>query len=906
VGYPLTHLPTYSPTPSMLYTLCYISCILLAANGETAVKHQKVTVGMYNTYSIRDGNLGRAEPDLKEVWEGVPDVSDFEACNMTMHYWPRPEDLPDVEKNPYSAWWKAYMEEAYNLTNQNGEVRLKVIVGPLYSYYAAYRGRIFNGFIEDLCRWEKDSVYTGTLGGWYLAEEPMGSGHNFDPETCNEMADAIKAVEDSVETRHHTMYIDVSVDGFYFSPASLAAFTRPADVVMISSSSYVWTTSIQQPVYEPNWNTIHGPMKQVRDIVYGDRRRRDLPLPEIHVVLEARDAIGHGQPTNWEMRQQIHIALSQSLVHNDQPADGVWFFWWSEIARNARDDTDDWNYGRRIAEAIQTQVARSTFAESPWVRKDCDPDETRFRFPEFGSFNPADSCIPYDLAEPGYVRIEIFDENMSLLRDFDMKYQVAGRLRRFGGPYWYRADAPNGFYIFRLYLNSKLMDEVKVKVQWSITLNSTSHQPGVWSSNNVVEVQWEPQPEDVEGLAGYSVLWDTSEYNRPDTNRDLMPAITSLRSDPLPDGDSNYFHIRSVDGAGNWSTTAHLGPFYIDDTEPGNVKDLASDPHAAGEWSKNNTINVYWNPAEDASSGIKGYSVLWDGTPGTLPSKQIDISGDVTVLASAPLRDGEYYFHIRSADNAGNWAYTAAHIGPFLIDTSLPEGVTDLVSSSHVPGQWSNDDTVMVNWKAAEDPGSGIGGYSTLWDNFADTIPDESVNTDSRATSFTSPPLESSADRMYYFHIRSVDGADNWATDSQHLGPFMIDAEPPSKIEGLVSTSHDPDEWSPQTLVDVSWTQGEDNISGIAGYQWSISHHEHAELQWTKPVSLSPHEPISPLAHEPMSLQLSDGLWYIHVRAVDNAGNAGASERVMVKIDSEPPALVPRIPTTIYGTPIRR
>ena len=869
----------YSPINSlMVCVLCFAYYAFLATDGETVVKRQNVTVGMYNTYSTEDGNLGRAEPDLKEVWEGAPGVSDFGACNITMHYWPWPEDLPDVEEggNPYAAWWKGYMEEAYELTNQNGDVGLRVMVGLLYNYYVSHRGRTFDGFIEELCRWEKDSKYMGTLAGWYLAEEPTGSTHNYDPQLCNEMAEAIKAVEDSAGTHRHTMYINVDLFGKYFSQSSLAAFTRPADVVL--TGAYLWSTSIHQPVYEPNWNAIHSNLKHVRDIVNADRRRRGLPLPEFHVILEARDDMGHGQPTNWEMRQQIHLALSQSLVHSDPPADGVWFFWWTQIGRNKQNETDDWNHGRRIAGAIQTQVARSTFAESLSVRKDYDPDETRFRFPEFGSFNPTNSSIPYDLAEPGNVRIQILDENMALVEDFDMRYQVAGELRRFGGPYWRRWSAQDGLYIFRLYLNSRLIDEVKVKVQWNIMLNSTSHQPGIWSNNNVVDIQWEPPAKELEGLDGYSILWNTSRRTSPDSEKDLGSEITSLRSGPLPDGDSNYFHIRSVDGNDQWNAPVHLGPFYIDTTEPGNVRDLASDSHDAGEWSKDNRVNVHWNPAEDAASGINGYSVLWDGTPGALPDRDVDISGDVTMLVSEPLADGEYYLHIRSVDNAGNWAYTAAHIGPFLIDTSIPENVTELMSSSHVPGQWSNNDTVMVNWKAAEDTMSGIGGYSVIWDNSPDTVPGESANIDGWMTTAISLPLEPGE---HYFHIRVVDRADNWIPDARHLGPFMIDTEPPPGIAGLVSTSHEPDEWSSQVRVDVAWTPAIDGMSGSGEYEWGISDNADrvSQVSWNSVPGSSLSVP-----------ELDDGVWYIHIRAVDNAGNTGESDYITVKIDSKPPA----------------
>ena len=1059
-------------------------CIFVSATStEAAPKRHKVTVGMYNTYSIQDGNLGRAEPDLKEVWEGIPGISEFEACNITMHYWPRPGDLPEVKagENGYSAWWKGYMEEAYNLTNQDGEVRFRVIVGPLYSYYAAYKGDVFNGFIEDLCKWEKGSVYEGTLAGWYLTEEPMGSSHNFDHDLNSQMAEDIKAVEKSLGVPHHRMYIDVGTAGRYYSSSALAAFTRPVDVVMISAGPFLWTTSGQQPVYEPDWKRIHASTHKIREVVYSDRDRRKMPRPEIHVVLEGRDAIGHGQPTNWEMRQQIHVSLSQSSAYNDPPVDGIWFFWWSEIGINKNNDTDDWNYGRRLAEAIQTQVPRSTFEQNPWERKDYDPPETRFRFPELGSFNPTYSCIPYDLAEPGYVRIEILDENLSLVKSFDTKYQVAGELRRFGGPYWNRSGARNGSYIFRLYLNSKLMDEAKVKVQWSITVNSASHLPGVWSTDNVVEVLWEPQAEELEGLAGYSILWNTSPGSYPNTEINLPPEVTSLRSDQLPDGDSNYFHIRSVNGAGQWNAAAHLGPFYIDTTEPGNVKDLEPDSHEIGLWSRDNRVIVHWDPAEDNASGVMGYSILWDSGPGTLPDKEVDISSHTTVLASEPLSDGQYYLHVRSVDNAGNWAYTAAHTGTFLIDTEPPGGVMELVSSSHVPGQWSNSDTVSLNWKDAPDMVSGVAGYSILWDDLPDTVPDESVDigkqtsaispslepsadkayyfhirgvdaagnwsaaahlgpfyidttepgnvkdlaSDSheiglwsrdnsvivhwdpaednasgvmgysilwdsspgtlpdkeldisslttvltseplnvrsvsnagawahtaghtgtflidtsppggvmelvssshapgqwsgsdtvslnwkdapdlmsgvvgysilwddmpdtvpdesvdigKQTSAISPPLESSADRFHYFHIRGVDAAGNWSDDVAHAGPFMIDTEPPPKVDGLASTSHNPDEWSPFTSAYIAWNPTKDGISGITRYEWNTSQDETIPGEWKETTEAG------------MKLDIpEDGVWYFHVRAVDKAGNQGALESIILKVDSKPPSV---------------
>lgn len=849
---------------------------IITADVNAELKRHKVTVGMFNTYSINDGNLGRPDPDLKEVWEGNPNVSGYEACNMTMHYWPRPFDLPEVEPNqdPYAKWWINYMEEAYNLTNQNGEVRLKVIVGPLYSFYLVTHGQLFNEFIADLCKWEKGSKYEGTLGGWYTTEEPMGSDHNFDPDICNEMIDDIKQVEKSLGIPHHKIYIDVAVDGLYYSNEGLLKFTRQVDVVMISASTYLWTTSVNQPVYEPNWKSIHGPMKIVRDIIYPDRDRRKEKRPEIHVVLESRDAIGHGQPTNWEMRQQIDIALRQSVIHNDPPADGIWFFWWSEIGRKAKTLEDDWNYGRKIAEAIQIQVPRSTSAEISSVGKGVDPEKTRFRFPQSISFNPYNSCIPYDLAESGNVRIDILNERGSRVKTFNMGYQAAGSLIRFGGPYWEKGNNFNGTYTFLLYLNSKFMDEVKVKVQWDITVKSSSHKIGYWSQNNVIDVQWEPQSEEIAGIEGYSILWDTSEFSYPDYNIDLPASETTAKSEPLADGNSHYFHIASMNSDGRWSQPVHLGPFFIDTTPPSNVKDVKSDSHKIGVWSKDNVIKISWNPADDATSGIRGYSILWDDLPRTLPDDKIDISVQTTMLATEPLNDGKYYFHIRSVDNAGNWSDVAEHIGPFLIDTSPPSNVKELLSDVEI-GKWTNKDTINIKWQPANDNISMIAGYSVLWDTSPNSIPEESVNIDGDLLSVKSPKLESG--REYYFHIRSVDKAGNWSIKTGHIGPFMIDTDPPPKIQQIFSESHISDNWSSINKAIIKWDEVKDDLSGILGYQWGIS---------------KDHKPIfNAFTDIPLIVQLDEGIQYIFIRAVDNAGNYGMHNEIVFKIDADLPEL---------------
>jgi predicted outer membrane repeat protein len=209
-------------------------------------------------------------------------------------------------------------------------------------------------------------------------------------------------------------------------------------------------------------------------------------------------------------------------------------------------------------------------------------------------------------------------------------------------------------------------------------VQSTGHTIGTWSANNIIDVIWTDATDAESGLDGYAILWDTSATTIPDAVKDIEEGVQATTSPVLADGNSHYFHIRSVDNVGNWQSAIHLGPFFIDTTPgditpptaPGNVQ---STSHIAGWWSDDNTIDVTWTDATDAGSGLDGYSILWDTSAATVPAAIKNIEEGVQATTSPVLFDGySHYFHIRSVDNAGNWQ-SAVHLGPFFIDTTPTE-----------------------------------------------------------------------------------------------------------------------------------------------------------------------------------------------------------------------------------------
>jgi serine protease len=255
------------------------------------------------------------------------------------------------------------------------------------------------------------------------------------------------------------------------------------------------------------------------------------------------------------------------------------------------------------------------------------------------------------------------------------------------------------------------------------SVSSTSHTTSVWSSDNTVDITWTDATDNLSGLDGYSILWDTSANSTPGASKDIDEGVQTTTSPALADGSSHYFHIRAVDNAGNWKTPVHLGPFFIETVPPTDPTSVNSTSHITGVWSSDNTVAVNWTDATDNLSGLDGYSILWDTSANTTPSANKTIDEGIGNVTSSELADGNsHYFHISSVDNAGNWQSTV-HLGPFYIDTTPPTDPTSVNSTSHTTGVWSSDNTVAVNWTDATDNLSGLDGYSILWDTSANTTP---------------------------------------------------------------------------------------------------------------------------------------------------------------------------------------
>ena len=96
-------------------------------------------------------------------------------------------------------------------------------------------------------------------------------------------------------------------------------------------------------------------------------------------------------------------------------------------------------------------------------------------------------------------------------------------------------------------------------------LDSSSHQVGVPSGDATIDVEWLASVDTPSGVAGYAWTFDQSDTWSCDGTID--GAGLSATSSPLATGPW-WFHLCSVDEAGNTSAVSSLGPFALDLTAP--------------------------------------------------------------------------------------------------------------------------------------------------------------------------------------------------------------------------------------------------------------------------------------------------------------------------------------------------
>jgi hypothetical protein len=402
----------------------------------------------------------------------------------------------------------------------------------------------------------------------------------------------------------------------------------------------------------------------------------------------------------------------------------------------------------------------------------------------------------------------------------------------------------------------------KINKDTTLPSNPTSYTvsppTNVWINDNTIDITLNGATDSLSGIWGYYYSWTNSPS-------DPYPGGSWSTSPTLPTKTVSdgywYLNSRSKDKAENVAGefVYNANPWKIDATAPNNPTSHSSS-HTAGSWSTDNTIDVTWSGASDGSgSGVYGYSYSWSMSP-ELPDTIVETTG--TSASSPPLSDGWWYLNTRTQDNAGNWAGSAYQIGPFKIDTTPPAGIIQINNNA----QYTMSTAVTLSAQAVDGQGSGVAQmhFRNEGESWGSWQP------------YTSSPISwnlPSGDGNKRVYVQFKDNVGLTSTETESYDDITLDTSPPFAPTISSSTHPDQNTWYSNDDPTFAWTIPSD-LSGIAGYSYAFD----------QTPSTVPDNTIEPAGTSKFYLDVVSGEWYFHIKAIDNAGNWGATSHYRIRI----------------------
>jgi len=183
---------------------------------------------------------------------------------------------------------------------------------------------------------------------------------------------------------------------------------------------------------------------------------------------------------------------------------------------------------------------------------------------------------------------------------------------------------------------------------------SRTHPKGKWSRNSVARIEWVP-PRDESGVIGYATI--VSKADQKGRVEDINPVIQNVKAGAksivlpgLLDG-VTYFHIRAIDGAGNFSRTIHYKVQVSANPLPMPI--LVSPTHPQGKKGPTNAPLFKW--AVNDRERLKGFVYSLSKDSAAFPTQ---FTTDFE-KSFKDLKEGAYFFSLSAIDQANHKSQVA-------------------------------------------------------------------------------------------------------------------------------------------------------------------------------------------------------------------------------------------------------
>ena len=371
-------------------------------------------------------------------------------------------------------------------------------------------------------------------------------------------------------------------------------------------------------------------------------------------------------------------------------------------------------------------------------------------------------------------------------------------------------------------------------------------------------------------IAGVAYLIDSVNWAVPtgyatadDGGFDESTEDFTITTSALPNG-THVVRIRPYNTVNNWATSLSTITVHIDITVPTGPSALQSTSHTTQNWSNDNTIDLSWQAAVDANygtCGLAGYSIAWDTSNATTPDDTTELDGSATSHTSSAVPDGNAnYFHIKAIDRAGNKG-TAYHLGPFYIDTVLPDAPTYNTAED----QWFKTKPASLNIDFSDDRTLKDVHYSIdsgyTWTAIATDLAGKAYTTN---WTLTDGDWGQMGDGTHYLYFKISDDAGNEYETANQTAGFTLNKDTTVPLLPNYHTSQD--QWfnaNPTLDIDFDDNMQLDNIEYRIDNQgnWILLAADVNAQSYSTNWSLSNWASIA------------EGTHYIYFQMSDRAGN---------------------------------
>jgi len=378
------------------------------------------------------------------------------------------------------------------------------------------------------------------------------------------------------------------------------------------------------------------------------------------------------------------------------------------------------------------------------------------------------------------------------------------------------------------------------------TPSSTTHTVSTYSNQNLINISWNSATDSLSGVDGYFIEWNHLADTLESTITKNLEETFSSYQTTLADGTDWYFHITTVDNAGNWTTTNHLGPFFIDNTAPNSG---TLNINSAETYTNSTNVNLTIS-ATDNISGVSKMAFSTDGTTfGTLE----DYSTTKTYTISTT--EGTHTIYVKFKDNAGNENTTYIASDSIILDTTIPKVVFSIN-----PTNPDGNNEIYISKPSIT---------LTASDNYnVDYIQYQLNSTVGLWTTYsTSVEIPEKTTKFYY---KSIDKAGN--KSSLGLKNITVDLTAPSGIENVSAYFN-----STLNEATVNWENNDSDIFEIKVYKSSSSTVDQSSSNYFGTVDKNTDNINDD------HVDRGNTYYYLFV-TYDEAGNEGDSVKVKVEI----------------------